>query len=269
MPPGGWWARSTRVSATAPLSPTPGLPRSGDFDTAVVVLTFASGALGVLDISRVAGYGYDSSAELVGSRATVRIDEPFLHGYEWRTPGTASRPLVQTFDRRYAAAFVAELEHFARSIIDDTPPLVTGADALAAFDLALAADEVMPARPAGEHGGRRPGTFRRPAATVTLPDGLSTASRRRPTWTVSYARANKPSKASRRPDSIDHDWKAMTGQAITDPGRRAGAHGEGAAWRRHRPAGRSARSPGASARCRGGALCCPGTACCRRCDGWA
>jgi predicted dehydrogenase len=119
----------------------PRFAETGDFATAVVVLTFSSGALGVLDISRVAGYGYESSAELMGSRATVRVDEPYLSGYEWRTPGSAGRPLVQTFDRRYAAAFAAELEHFARAIVDDTPPLVTGADALAAFDLALAADE--------------------------------------------------------------------------------------------------------------------------------
>jgi predicted dehydrogenase len=121
----------------------PGFAETGDLGTAVVVLTFVSGALGVVDISRVAGYGYESSAELMGSRATVRVDEPFLYGYEWLTPAAASRPLVQTFDRRYAAAFVAELEHFARAIVDDTPPAVTGADALAAFDLALAAGEAL------------------------------------------------------------------------------------------------------------------------------
>jgi predicted dehydrogenase len=48
---------------------------------------------------------------------------------------------VTTFDRRYAVAFAAELEHFARSVIDGTPPLVTGRDALAAFDLAAAAEQ--------------------------------------------------------------------------------------------------------------------------------
>jgi predicted dehydrogenase len=129
------------VSAHGAALSDPGFAGIGDFDTAVVVLTFQSGALGVLDISRVAGYGYESSAELLGSRATVRIDEPFAHGYEWRTAGSVSRPLVQTFDRRYVGAFAAELEQFARSIVDDMPPLVTGADALAAFDLALAADK--------------------------------------------------------------------------------------------------------------------------------
>ena len=150
------------VSAHGATLSDPGFAEIGDFDTAVVVLTFASGALGVLDISRVAGYGYDSSAELVGSRATVRIDEPFLHGYEWRTPGAVSRPLVATFVHRYGAAFAAELEHFARSVVDGTAPLVTGTDALAAFDLASAAAEscrlgrpviMAPAAEAGVDGG--------------------------------------------------------------------------------------------------------------------
>ena len=166
----------------------PGFATIGDFDTAVVVLRFQSGALGVLDISRVAGYGYESSAELVGSRATVRVDEPFVHGYEWRTPGCAGRPLVQTFDRRYAGAFAAELEQFARSIVDDTPPLVTGADALLAFDLALAADKSCRL---GQPVSMGPAPVTAPASTVTLPLLRNGA----PRWTVSYATPNKPSKA--------------------------------------------------------------------------
>ncbi|HTT91814.1 MAG TPA: Gfo/Idh/MocA family oxidoreductase [Acidimicrobiales bacterium] len=129
------------VSAYGAALSGPGFAETGDLGTVVVVLTFSNGALGVLDISRVAGYGYESSTELMGSRATVRIDEPFQYGYEWRTAGAASRPLTQTFPGRYAAAFASELDHFARAITEGTPPLVTGADALAAFDLALAADE--------------------------------------------------------------------------------------------------------------------------------
>jgi predicted dehydrogenase len=146
------------VSARGTALSGPGFAEIGDFDTAVVVLSFANGALGLLDISRVAGYGYESSAELMASRGTVRIDEPFLHGYEWRSPGVSNRPLVQSFDRRYSNAFVAELEHFARSIIEGTAPLVTGDDALAAFDLAQAADKAcrlgqeVRMAPAGEVG---------------------------------------------------------------------------------------------------------------------
>jgi len=65
------------VSAHGAALSEPGIAEIGDFDSAVVVLTFTSGALGVVDISRVAGYGYDSSTELVGRHATVRIDEPW------------------------------------------------------------------------------------------------------------------------------------------------------------------------------------------------
>ena len=150
-----WLVGEVASSApTAPPCPIPALPRSATSTRRSSSLRSQSGALGVLDISRVAGYGYDSSAELVGSRATVRVDEPFVHGYEWRTPGCAGRPLVQTFDHRYAGAFAAELEQFARSIIDDTPPLVTGADALACVRPGPGRRQILPARPAGEHGAR-------------------------------------------------------------------------------------------------------------------
>ncbi|HYT10731.1 MAG TPA: Gfo/Idh/MocA family oxidoreductase [Mycobacteriales bacterium] len=59
---------------------------------------------------------------------------------EWRTPGQASYGLVRDFQERYPWAYAEELESFARSVLDGVPPRVTGADALAAFDLARAAD---------------------------------------------------------------------------------------------------------------------------------
>src|SRR5437870_10564092 len=42
-----------------------------DVDNAAVVLRFTNGALGVIDESRVAGYGYECSTEVLGSLATV------------------------------------------------------------------------------------------------------------------------------------------------------------------------------------------------------
>ncbi len=119
----------------------PAFGELGDFDNAIVVLRFASGALGVIDNSRCAGYGYECSLELLGSRATVRVVNPWRHGYEWREPGAASHPLVETFEERYPVAYAAELEGFARSILDGSPPRAAGADGLAAFDLARAAGE--------------------------------------------------------------------------------------------------------------------------------
>jgi myo-inositol 2-dehydrogenase/D-chiro-inositol 1-dehydrogenase len=94
----------------------------------------------VIDNSRVAGYGYECSTEVMGRLATVRIDHPQVRHYEWLTPGRAEHDLPRDFGQRYPEAYTAELDGFARSVRDGTPPLVTGWDALAAFDLARAAD---------------------------------------------------------------------------------------------------------------------------------
>ena len=130
----------TEVSAYGTALSDPGFAEIGDIDTAVVVLRFASGALGVIDDSRAAGYGYECSTEVMGRKATVRIDHPQYRHYEWRTPGWAAQGLVRDFEQRYPLAYAEELEGFARSVAGGLPPRVTAYDALAAFDLAQAAD---------------------------------------------------------------------------------------------------------------------------------
>ncbi|HEY4463644.1 MAG TPA: Gfo/Idh/MocA family oxidoreductase [Streptosporangiaceae bacterium] len=129
----------TEVTAHGTALSDPGFAEIGDIDTAVVVLRFASGALGVIDDSRAAGYGYECSTEVMGRDATVRIDHPQYRHYEWRTPGWAAHGLARDFEQRYPLAYAEELESFARSARDGRPPAVTGSDALAAFDLAQAA----------------------------------------------------------------------------------------------------------------------------------
>ena len=105
------------------------------------MLRFESGALGVIANSRAAGYGYECSTEVMGSKATARIYQPYRRHYEWRTPGWASLELVRDFEQRYPQAYVEELESFAACVRDGQPPRVTGLDALAAFDLARAAQQ--------------------------------------------------------------------------------------------------------------------------------
>jgi predicted dehydrogenase len=128
-----------QVSAYGSALSDPGFAEIGDIDTAVVVLRFENGALGVIDNSRAAGYGYECSTEVMGRQATVRIDHPQYRHYEWRTPGQAAHDLVRDFEQRYPLAYAEEIEGFARAVAGGTPPRVTGHDALAAFDLAQAA----------------------------------------------------------------------------------------------------------------------------------
>jgi myo-inositol 2-dehydrogenase/D-chiro-inositol 1-dehydrogenase len=121
----------------------PAFEEAGDIDNAVVVLRFSGGALGVIDNSRVAGYGYECSTEVMGSNATVRIDHHRRAHIEWLSQGTATVDYVVDFTQRYPLAYLLELEDFALAIRDDRSVAVTGQDALAAFALARACDRSL------------------------------------------------------------------------------------------------------------------------------
>src|SRR5829696_5583381 len=123
------------VTAVGAALSDPEFAALGDIDTALVTLRFASGALGVIDNSRSAGYGYECSTEVVGSLATVQVENPPPRNYRWLTPGSASRGIPRDFQERYPQAYAAELESFARAVLDGGAPAVGGLDALAAYDL--------------------------------------------------------------------------------------------------------------------------------------
>jgi myo-inositol 2-dehydrogenase/D-chiro-inositol 1-dehydrogenase len=116
----------------------PAFAEAGDIDSAIVTLRFANGALGVIDNCRMAGYGYECSTEVVGSKATVRIGSHRRLHTEWLTAGRLEVDWVSDFIERYPQAYRLELEHFADAIRDDVPPLVSGDDGVRALALAEA-----------------------------------------------------------------------------------------------------------------------------------
>jgi inositol 2-dehydrogenase len=128
------------VSAFGAALSDPAFAKLEDVDNAVIVLRFANGALGVIDESRVAGYGYECSTEVLGSRATVRIGDHRKVNNVWLTPDSAAMDWVEDFTERFPEAYALELESFAGAIRDGRPPEVTGEDGLAAFILAQACD---------------------------------------------------------------------------------------------------------------------------------
>ena len=62
----------TEVNAVGSVLVDPGIGEAGDVDTALVTLKFANGAIGVIDNSRKAVYGYDQRVEVFGSEAVPR-----------------------------------------------------------------------------------------------------------------------------------------------------------------------------------------------------
>jgi predicted dehydrogenase len=115
------------------------MPRvSGDaVAAAAVALRFESGALGAIDVSRDAHYGFECSAELVGSRATARTGYAHRRGeVELLQDGRASAWVSADHGERHAAAYVAELEHFSEVVMGRRSGRSTGEDAVAALELA-------------------------------------------------------------------------------------------------------------------------------------
>ena len=118
----------------------PGFEEVGDIDNAIVTLRFASGALGVIDNSRVAGYGYECSSEIMGSRGTLRVDNHRRVAVQTLTPDRVCQDYVTDFVERFADAYRAEMEHFLDAVRSGRDPEVGGADDAAAFTLAKAAE---------------------------------------------------------------------------------------------------------------------------------
>lgn len=121
----------------------PAIGEAGDFDTAVVTMSTASGRLCQINNSRRAVYGYDQRLEAHGSKGMLRADNPADSTLEWTNEdGTRSDGIGYFFIERYATAYRTELEIFAdgvkRGSLDKSP---TGEDGLRALLLADAATE--------------------------------------------------------------------------------------------------------------------------------
>jgi len=130
----------------------PAIGQAGDVDTAIVTLRFENGALGAIDNSRKAVYGYDQRVEILGTKGLLCNQN--------HAPDTVSRadgegihsPLpLNFFMQRYTDSYEAEIRSFIDCIIKDRSPAVTGEDGRRATVLGYAAkkslEEKRPVRP--------------------------------------------------------------------------------------------------------------------------
>lgn len=117
----------TEVFAYGAVLVDPAIGEAGDVDTAVVSLKFANGAMGVIDNSRKAVYGYDQRVEAFGSEGAVmdENDTPNNATY-YGADGTSSSPCYKIMWDRYTMAFAAEQRAFAEAVINGTETQVTG-----------------------------------------------------------------------------------------------------------------------------------------------
>lgn len=130
----------TEVYANATCLVDPAIGQAGDVDTAIINLKFENGALGVIDNSRRAAYGYDQRIEVFGSlgAAMASNDTPTNVTVMNENGVTTDKPLY-FFLERYMQSFRDEMIQFVDAVQNDKPTPTTGVDGLNSILVALAA----------------------------------------------------------------------------------------------------------------------------------
>lgn len=134
----------TEVFAAGNVLVDPEIGQAGDVDTAVVTLRFANGALGVIDNSRKAVYGYDQRVEVFGSSGAASVGN--------KTPDTvvqsdnagvhSAKPLF-FFLERYMDAYLDEMREFIVCVKENKTPSVGGHDGRVAVVIGYAAKKSL------------------------------------------------------------------------------------------------------------------------------
>jgi predicted dehydrogenase len=119
----------------------PKLAEFGDVDNAVVSLTFENGALGVVDLSRNARYGYDIRTEVLGDEGALSI------GGLQQTPllvlsrDGVAHDVFPWYPERFADAFFGEVAAFVDAVQGGRTPKPGGLDGRRATEVGVAALE--------------------------------------------------------------------------------------------------------------------------------
>ncbi len=130
----------TSVYAAASVLTDAEIGKLGDFDSANVILTTASGKQCTITNSRRATYGYDQRIEVHGSGGSVSARNQHEANIEIAdATGYHRPPLLNFFMTRYVAAYANEIAAFVQALADDSPMPTTGLDGLKALELAEAA----------------------------------------------------------------------------------------------------------------------------------
>lgn len=132
----------TEVSAVGACLVNPEIGAAGDVDTCIITLKFANGALGVIDNSRQAVYGYDQRVEVFGSKGCITADnETPNNTTHYTAEGVMREKPLWFFLERYNDAFIAEENAFVDACLNDKPTAVSAFDGLQPVRIAIAAKE--------------------------------------------------------------------------------------------------------------------------------
>ncbi len=126
------------VHAWAAVLAEPRFAEADDFDTALAVLRFENGAMGVVETARHSRWGYDIRTEVAGAEGKVVVEDvqktaaTFSHDFGFHGDH------FESFPDRFEAAFRLELEAFIAAVREGREPTPGPADALETLRLAVA-----------------------------------------------------------------------------------------------------------------------------------
>ncbi len=132
------------VYTTGAVLVDPAIGEAGDIDTAVVSLRFKSGAIGTIDNSRRAIYGYDQRVEVFGSGGMIQAANNTAENTLYaNADGVHSAKPLYFFLERYMTSFIQEMQDFVAAVREDKATPVSGADGRAPVVIAIAATKSL------------------------------------------------------------------------------------------------------------------------------
>ncbi|MFX1386851.1 MAG: inositol 2-dehydrogenase [Promethearchaeota archaeon] len=130
------------VYATGAVLIDPEIGKAGDIDTAVAILKFKNGAMGIIDNTRQAVYGYDQRVEVFGSKGCVVADNEATNTVRIYTAEcTNVDKIPYFFMERYMESYSTELNYFFECLRNNKEPKPNGEDGLQNVLVSLAAQK--------------------------------------------------------------------------------------------------------------------------------
>ncbi|MFX0189058.1 MAG: inositol 2-dehydrogenase [Candidatus Hodarchaeota archaeon] len=120
----------------------PEIGKVGDIDTAVAILKFKNGAIGIIDNTRQAVYGYDQRVEVFGSKGCVMADNEATNTVRLYTAECTNIDKIPYFFlERYMESYATELKSFFNCLKNNQDPIPSGEDGLQNVLVAIAAQK--------------------------------------------------------------------------------------------------------------------------------
>lgn len=117
----------------------PEIGRVGDVESGFTSLTFQSGAIGSISLSRIGIYGYGIHTEIVGTKGTLQIGYDRETAVLVMTKDVISHDTIPGFYERFEQAYVSQLQNFIDNVRLGRPSPIVCDDGIGAQRIALAA----------------------------------------------------------------------------------------------------------------------------------